>query len=68
MTTYHKQLQLVLFDENDIPGLIDLSDSVGWDYDEYEIRTVMMSGKIFGHKMLKEKLFQVLPLLHMIQI
>ncbi|MFJ3390765.1 GNAT family N-acetyltransferase [Lysinibacillus sp. NPDC086135] len=50
MTTYHKQLQLVLFDANDIPGLIDLSDSVGWDYDESEIRTVMMSGKIFGHK------------------
>lgn len=50
MTTYHKQLQLVLFDVNDIPGLIALSDSVGWDYDESEIRTVMMSGKIFGHK------------------
>lgn len=50
MTTYHKQLQLVLFNANDIPGLIDLSDSVGWDYDEYEIRTVLMSGKIFGHK------------------
>lgn len=50
MTTYHKQLQLVLFNANDIPGLIDLSDSVGWDYDEYEIRTVMISGKIFGHK------------------
>ncbi|KOS60187.1 GNAT family N-acetyltransferase [Lysinibacillus agricola] len=50
MTTYHNQLQLVLFNENDIPGLIALSDSVGWDYDEFEIRTVMLSGKIFGHK------------------
>lgn len=50
MTTSHKQLQLVLFDANDIPGLMDLSDSVGWDYDESEIKTVMMSGKIFGHK------------------
>lgn len=50
MTTYHKQLQLVLFDANDIPGLMDLSNSVGWDYDESEIKTVMMSGKIFGHK------------------
>ncbi|MFJ8519596.1 GNAT family N-acetyltransferase [Lysinibacillus xylanilyticus] len=49
MTTFN-QLQLVLFDANDIPGLIDLSDSVGWDYDESEIKTVMMSGKIFGHK------------------
>lgn len=43
-------LQLVLFDANDIPGLIALSDSVGWDYDEFEITTVMLSGKIFGHK------------------
>jgi len=50
MTTYHKQLQLVLFDANDIPGLMDLSNSVGWDYDESEIKTVMMSGKLFGHK------------------
>ncbi|MGE7693762.1 GNAT family N-acetyltransferase [Lysinibacillus sp. NPDC094177] len=50
MTTIHNQLQLVSFDANDIPGLIALSDSVGWDYDEFEIRTVMMSGKIFGHK------------------
>ncbi|MFJ8102970.1 MULTISPECIES: GNAT family N-acetyltransferase [unclassified Lysinibacillus] len=49
MTTFN-QLQLVLFDANDISGLIALSDSVGWDYDESEIRTVMMSGKIFGHK------------------
>ncbi|GAB0168459.1 GNAT family N-acetyltransferase [Lysinibacillus sp. CTST325] len=49
MTTLN-QLKLVLFNANDIPGLIALSDSVGWDYDEFEIRTVMMSGKIFGHK------------------
>ncbi|KOP80240.1 acetyltransferase [Lysinibacillus sp. FJAT-14745] len=49
MTSFN-QLQLVLFDANDIPGLIALSNSVGWDYDEFEIRTVMMSGKIFGHK------------------
>lgn len=49
MTAFN-QLQLVLFDANDIPGLTDLSDSVGWDYDESEIQTVMMSGKIFGHK------------------
>lgn len=49
MNTYN-QLQLVLFDANDIPGLIALSDSVGWDYDKFEITTVMLSGKIFGHK------------------
>jgi len=49
LNTYN-QLQLVLFDINDIPGLIALSDSVGWDYDDLEITTVMLSGKIFGHK------------------
>ncbi|HYK72055.1 MAG TPA: GNAT family N-acetyltransferase [Pseudoneobacillus sp.] len=42
--------QLVQFNELDIPGLIDLSASVGWDYDKYEIQTVLSSGKIFGHK------------------
>ncbi|AJK89684.1 GNAT family N-acetyltransferase [Lysinibacillus fusiformis] len=43
-------LELVELDQYDILGLIELSASVGWDYDEYEIRTVMSSGKIFGHK------------------
>jgi predicted GNAT family N-acyltransferase len=51
MATYNKEiLELVKFDENDVTGLIELSESVGWDYDEYEIGTVMSSGKIFGHK------------------
>ncbi|KAA0547223.1 GNAT family N-acetyltransferase [Bacillus sp. BGMRC 2118] len=43
-------LRLVEFDKHDIPGIVDLSTSVNWDYDEYEIGTVMASGKIFGHK------------------
>lgn len=43
-------LKLVELDQDDILGLIELSASVGWDYDEYEIRTVMSCGKIFGHK------------------
>ena len=34
----------------DIPDLIALSDSVGWDYDEAEIRTILSIGKVFGHK------------------
>lgn len=34
----------------DIPGLIDLSASVGWDYDENEVRTLLESGRVFGHK------------------
>ncbi|MFB5089274.1 GNAT family N-acetyltransferase [Psychrobacillus sp. PGGUH221] len=43
-------LELMQFDEYDVLELIELSASVGWDYDEHEIRTVMSSGKIFGHK------------------
>jgi predicted GNAT family N-acyltransferase len=43
-------LELVEFDKYDVLGLIELSKSVGWDYDEHEIRTVMSSGKIYGHK------------------
>lgn len=34
----------------DIPGLIALSDSVGWDYDEPEIHTILSIGTVFGHK------------------
>lgn len=43
-------LELMQFDEYDVLELIELSASVNWDYDEHEIRTVMSSGKIFGHK------------------
>ncbi|MBM6617096.1 GNAT family N-acetyltransferase [Bacillus suaedaesalsae] len=51
MVTYHKPiLELVQFDKCDVSGLIELSASVGWDYDENEIGTVLSSGKIFGHK------------------
>lgn len=35
---------------SDIPGLIALSDSVGWDYDEAEIHTILSIGTVFGHK------------------
>ncbi len=44
------ELELEQFDKNDILGLRDLSASVGWDYDEQEINTVITSGKIYGHK------------------
>lgn len=50
MSGYTKTHNLSTLDENDIPGLIALSQSVGWDYDEHEIRTVLSSGKIVGHK------------------
>ncbi|CAG9621125.1 GNAT family N-acetyltransferase [Sutcliffiella rhizosphaerae] len=43
-------LKLTQFTKNDIPGLIKLSASVGWDYDESEIETVLQSGQIFGYK------------------
>jgi hypothetical protein len=57
MVTYNKTiLELVQFDKYDVPGLIELSASVGWDYDEYEIGTVMSSGKIFGHKTAEGKI------------
>ncbi|UZM97877.1 hypothetical protein OL548_23485 [Lysinibacillus sp. MHQ-1] len=39
------ELKLVEFDKYDVLGLVELSTSVGWDYDEYEVRTVMASGK-----------------------
>jgi hypothetical protein len=44
------RLELVQFNEYDVSDLIELSKSVGWDYDENEIGTVISSGKIFGHK------------------
>ncbi|MBI6864660.1 GNAT family N-acetyltransferase [Lysinibacillus fusiformis] len=44
------ELKLVEFDKYDVLGLVELSTSVGWDYDEYEVRTAMASGKIYGHK------------------
>jgi ribosomal protein S18 acetylase RimI-like enzyme len=50
ITNHETILELVQFDKCDIPGLIELSASVGWDYDEKEILTVLSSGKIFGHK------------------
>lgn len=49
-TNEKTKLDIVQFDKLDIPGLIELSTAVGWDYDEYEIATVMSSGKIFGRK------------------
>ena len=43
-------LELMQFDKYDVLDLIELSASVGWDYDEFEIKTVMSSGNIFGHR------------------
>jgi len=35
---------------NDIPHLINLSESVGWDYSSEEIKTIVNSGIIYGGK------------------
>lgn len=57
MDTYTKKtLELVEFNEDDVSGLIELSASVGWDYDEHEIKTIMLSGKVVGHKNAKGKI------------
>ncbi|MDZ5784117.1 GNAT family N-acetyltransferase [Marinococcus luteus] len=36
--------------ENDIPALAELSREVGWDYDEAEMKAVLASGVVYGHK------------------
>lgn len=36
--------------ENDIPSLVELPREAGWDYDEAEIRAVLASGMVYGHK------------------
>lgn len=44
------ELPFKRLNQHDLPGLIDLSTSVGWDYDQDEITTILSSGRIFGHK------------------
>lgn len=36
--------------ENDIPSLVELPREVGWDYDEAEMKAVLASGIVYGHK------------------
>jgi len=43
-------LDLMQFNKYDVLDLIKLSASVGWDYDEFEIKTIMATGNIFGHR------------------
>ena len=50
MTQYKSVLSIHTLFKEDIPGLIKLSASVGWDYDEREINTIMSVGTVFGHK------------------
>ncbi|MGB2994220.1 MAG: GNAT family N-acetyltransferase [Paenisporosarcina sp.] len=46
----NSMLKIVNFDINDIPDLITLSESVGWDYDIDEIQTILKSGTAYGHR------------------
>ncbi|MGE8205639.1 GNAT family N-acetyltransferase [Heyndrickxia sp. NPDC080065] len=44
------EMRLEKFDYCDITSLIELSNSVGWDYDQNEIMTILSSGRVYGHK------------------
>ncbi|WP_079505148.1 GNAT family N-acetyltransferase [Mesobacillus jeotgali] len=51
MKLSNENLELNELNESDTKGLIELSASVRWDYDEEEIRTLFSSAKnIYGHK------------------
>ncbi|MCM3592608.1 GNAT family N-acetyltransferase [Brevibacillus borstelensis] len=44
------ELRLDELASGDIPGLIELSASVGWDYHEAELATLIAAGRVFGHR------------------
>ncbi|NEN86607.1 GNAT family N-acetyltransferase [Paenibacillus elgii] len=50
MTSISPTRDILKLSETDISGLIALSESVGWDYAEPELRTVLASGTIYGIK------------------
>jgi predicted GNAT family N-acyltransferase len=51
MKLLNGNLELYELNESDAKGLVELSASVGWDYDEEEIRTFFSSARqIYGHK------------------
>jgi predicted GNAT family N-acyltransferase len=43
-------LTLKRLDERDIPDLLVLSASIGWDYTDVELRTVFASAHVYGHR------------------
>ncbi|MBS4197690.1 GNAT family N-acetyltransferase [Lederbergia citri] len=45
-----KELLLENLTEKDIPGLIRLTKSVGWDYNREELTTIFSTGKVYGHR------------------
>jgi len=45
-----EEISIARLQEEDIDGIISLSRKIGWDYDNYEVNTVLKSGIVFGHK------------------
>lgn len=43
-------MKLHMLTHQDIDDIIRLSQSVGWDYDQAEVTTILNSSKVFGHK------------------
>lgn len=44
------ELALHILTKQDIPSLIELTRSIGWDYNKEELNTIFSSGKVFGHR------------------
>lgn len=44
------ELTIQRLTENDIPSLVELPREAGWDYDEAEMKAVLASGVVYGHK------------------
>ncbi|MFD3448919.1 GNAT family N-acetyltransferase [Microbacteriaceae bacterium 4G12] len=45
----YMSISLKALNKLDIEKIVNLSHSVGWDYDQHEIQTVLDSGNIYGH-------------------
>ncbi|MCA1038464.1 GNAT family N-acetyltransferase [Bacillus infantis] len=56
MNMIEEHISLERLNEEDISGLIELSASVGWDYEREEILTLLNSGTVLGHKTIDGKL------------
>lgn len=50
MGKYPVDVKLERLSHEDIPFLLKLSESVGWDYDEQEVESIMSSGVFYGHR------------------
>lgn len=57
-------LKVEQFKYKDVSELIELSSSVGWDYDEHEINTIFSSGNIYGHKNAEGRIVSSAAIIH----